>query len=333
MQTFLQAAKGKKNTLIKSLSIFLKITVFIAAAYYAYENIFIKHNISDLVRQYENLLSLVPILILCVVVLLSFANWGLEAIKWKYSLKNFETISFTKSLEAVLSGVTVSLASPNRTGEFAGRIFHLEKLNKIKASIITIIGSFSQLLITIMAGVTGAIILNSKNLFLSEEWMSYLPLALAIVFSLLLIYFNMRLGSNLFKRIFNKYNNYTEVPGHYTFKELLNILNFSFIRYLVFSIQFYLLLYISGVEVSLITGLSLISVIYVIITFIPTTILSEIAVRGSVSVAVISIISNDYLAIVNATFILWLVNLFFPAILGSVFLFKARIFKTPAIAE
>ena len=56
-----------------------------------------------------------------------------------------------------MSGVTVSIFTPNRTGEFAGRVLHLDAGIRIKAAIASVIGSMNQLLITIIAGGIGLI--------------------------------------------------------------------------------------------------------------------------------------------------------------------------------
>lgn len=65
--------------------------------------------------------------LLVVVILLVPANWSLEALKWKYAISKLENISFWKAIKGVLTGLTVSTVSPNRVGEFFGRLFYLEK--------------------------------------------------------------------------------------------------------------------------------------------------------------------------------------------------------------
>ena len=52
--------------------------------------------------------------------------------------------------KAVFSGITVSTFTPNRIGEYGGRVFCLEKGDRIKAVFITILCSMSQLLTTVI---------------------------------------------------------------------------------------------------------------------------------------------------------------------------------------
>ncbi|MBL0102437.1 MAG: flippase-like domain-containing protein [Bacteroidetes bacterium] len=89
---------------------------------------------------------------LALIFVLMFFNWLVEAWKWKLMMAKLEELSIFRSLEAVFSGLSISLFTPNRIGEYAGRVFHLEKADKIQATIITVIENFSQLLVTFVIG-------------------------------------------------------------------------------------------------------------------------------------------------------------------------------------
>ena len=62
-----------------------------------------------------------------IVVLMMFINWMLESLKWKFMIRKIEAISFFTSFRAIFSGITVSSFTPNRIGEYGGRVFCLEK--------------------------------------------------------------------------------------------------------------------------------------------------------------------------------------------------------------
>ena len=76
-------------------------------------------------------------------------NWGIEAVKWRYLIRKLKKLSFIKSFTAILSRVTISTFLPNRTGEYLGRVYILDKANRIHGILITIVGSISQLLVTV----------------------------------------------------------------------------------------------------------------------------------------------------------------------------------------
>jgi hypothetical protein len=44
-------------------------------------------------------------------------NWGIEALKWKLLVSTVRPVSFLSAYKAVLSGVSFSVALPNRVGE------------------------------------------------------------------------------------------------------------------------------------------------------------------------------------------------------------------------
>ena len=179
--------------------------------------------------------------------LLLFVNWGIEAIKWQILIAKFENISFLTSVSSVLSGITISIFTPNRVGEFAGRIFFLDKANKIQATISSMIGSSLQLLITIIAGISAYYILEVyyEDYFGTSRFIST-SAALILLFCFILFIsflFFIYLKRN---KQFSKYKIYIEVLTKYSFLELLIIFGLSLIRYLVFSFQYYLVLKIPG---------------------------------------------------------------------------------------
>src|SRR3954463_14477474 len=53
-------------------------------------------------------------------------NWGLEARKWQVLLKPLERLTFFTSFKAILSGVAFSINTPNRIGEYGGRIVYVQ---------------------------------------------------------------------------------------------------------------------------------------------------------------------------------------------------------------
>ena len=107
---------------------------------------------SDLSLRWSQLKSSWHDPLLGVVFLLMFLNWGIEALKMKYLLQPLEKISFLKSLKSVFAGCSITMLTPNRTGEFGGRILFLKPQNRIKAISVNIIGSISQLAVTMILG-------------------------------------------------------------------------------------------------------------------------------------------------------------------------------------
>ena len=107
--------------------------------------------------------------------------------------------------------------------------------------------------------------------------------------------------------------------------ELSWILVLSLLKYFAFSIQYiliiqYLLPDLHVVEIASSTALMFLSQ-----TLVPSFAITELIVRGSVSAYFFSFITKDVLAIVLATFSIWILNVILPAIIGAVLVLKSKI--------
>ena len=80
--------------------------------------------------------------------------------KWKKLLSRIRPVPFGRAFKSMLSGMSFSLVTPNRVGDFAGRIIHIAPGYKLKAAIASMIGSVAQMCITATFGICGLIYLN-----------------------------------------------------------------------------------------------------------------------------------------------------------------------------
>ncbi|MBI9034474.1 MAG: flippase-like domain-containing protein [Bacteroidales bacterium] len=277
-------------------------------------------------------------------VILMIVNWGIEALKWQLLISKSEKISFLQSFQAVFSGVTVSVFTPNRVGEFFGRVFILEKTNPLKGIFMTIIGSISQFTTTIFFGSIGLFFFLPSYIERSTPLNDYLYWIVAFVLIvinlfLFLFYFNVSiltpLTNRLMKSKWKGIKDYLKVFASYTSLELFKVLTLSMSRYLVFNIQFYIILSAFIPELALLDSLVITFVIYFIMTAIPTITLAELGIRGSVSIAVFrmyfyysDIISGSWeIGVLSSTTLMWLINLALPALIGLIFVHKLKFFQ------
>src|SRR5215211_4547039 len=115
---------------------------------------------------------------LVLVLVMMGVNWALEAWKWKLSVASIYPVSLLQSVKAVLSGVSFSVTTPNRVGEYLGRMLYMPEGSRLKSISVTLVGSLSQLLVTFLSGLAGFILLR-ENL-IAHELMS--PLMYRFVF-------------------------------------------------------------------------------------------------------------------------------------------------------
>jgi hypothetical protein len=193
---------------------------------------------------------------LWVVILLLPPNWLLESVKWQRLVKNSEKIDITTAFQSVMSGFLTAFFTPNRVGELAGRIAYLQPENRKAGITLSLVNSVTQNIIMAICGIPAAVLffLNSKNSdFLGKSnLLGYFGMVGGILLLLGSIYFSL---PKLVRRIkqkksSEKWISYLSCLTDYSFTDLLKILLLSFLRYLVFSFQFYLMLRVFDVEIT-----------------------------------------------------------------------------------
>ena len=317
----------------KYLSILIKIVIVFFSFYFIYNELVHQNDVGRI--SLDSLLDTIinNYSLIFIVVLMMFINWMLESLKWKFMIRKIEAISFFTSFKAIFSGITVSSFTPNRIGEYGGRVFCLEKSDRIQAVFITILCSMAQLLTTIIFGSFAFFILHEQ--FLEDQYfiieISRFSLLVLFVLNILFVlaYFNVAFLINFLWKFnfFNFLRQYINVISLFNFKDLLVTFLYSVFRYLVFSIQFLILLHVFNVDISLYDAILSVMLVFFFITLTPTITIAEIGVRGSIALLVFLKFSTNVIGILSSTFLLLIINLIIPAIIGSFFIFSLKFFR------
>jgi len=256
---------------------------------------------------------------------LMLINWSIEAKKWQYSLQSITHVSFYKAVKTVLMGTTIGIISPNRAGEPWGRVSLLEPRFReagISAGILCSIGQFSS---TIIAGCFALPFFINQQLYFSNSFPAF-GIAIVCIIIILLLFFNIKRLSILLRRV-PLIKNYDSFINHFQSISTTNlaiILFYSTIRYCVFLLQFFLILKVFSINISFQHSCIAVGIVYLITTLIPTTTLAELGIRCSSSVYFIGIYDNRPLLIITASLFVWIINLSFPVLIGSLFYLPTR---------
>ena len=266
---------------------------------------------------------------LYVILLLAFLNWSLEAIKWKYLIREIEKVSFLKALRAFFNGITLSFFTPNRAGEFAGRIIYLQPENRVKGALLSIIGSSAQLLVTVQTGFIALIYFLPRFVDLDQLqlWgirLLFLALILLLSWGWLHLPKLVRITDKLNIRL--SWKEKMHVWDQCKSADLHKVWWLSLLRYFVFTMQQVLLYKALSFSPSPLIMIGLSAISFLLITLIPSIALGELGIRGSVNIAVFGFAGALPSTILVATFALWCLNLVFPAVFGatSVLFLKIR---------
>lgn len=262
---------------------------------------------------------------LAAVLLLMPLNWMLEVQKWQILTSNSVKLSFRDSLKAVLAGLNTGFITPNRIGEFAGRILFLPDNHRLTGVLLSFINSLTQTIVMTFLGVIGAVFYYSR-FYPPADYSVYLVWTGVGIGLCLLVYFAF---PGLIQKI--KSNEWSvklqqAVKSLSSFKttDLMVILFISMLRYAVFSLQFYFMLKFFQIDITLSEAIAAIPAMYLLVTYTPSFAASEPAIRGSYAVLIFSVFSDNVIGIMLAGVLIWLINFVIPMLAGSVVILKTK---------
>jgi len=118
------------------------------------------------------------------------------------------------------------------------------------------------------------------------------------------------------------------VLDNFNATHLLGILSLSVLRYLVFILQYYLLLNVFNVEVNWWQTFWSISVVFLVMAIVPTlAFLTELGVRWKASIELVSVYSDNLAGIFASSVTIWAINLVIPALIGSLLILGIKFFR------
>lgn len=266
------------------------------------------------------------ILQLTFLIILSVLNWTLEIVKWYHLVNKLEDTSWYQAVLATLGGVTLGLLTPNRIGDFAGKILFIERANKIRGALLSLVGSFSMTFANILVGVFACWYYQAELTFFEPVlgW-SLFVIVLSIFILFAWCYFNIYIMAKYLFSIkgMRKFRSYISTAHVVSNTDLILYFIISLFRYSFIITQFLILLSIFDVELVWWQGVLGVSMIYLIQTILPTPAMIELGIRGHASIAFISAIAiGSVINVLATTYTIWIINVSVPAIMGGIILMK-----------
>ncbi len=267
--------------------------------------------------------------ILSIVIGLMLLNWGIEALKWRKLISKVEPISVWLAIESVFCGLTLAVFTPNRIGEYGGRVFFLSPKRRVVGVVAMAVGHIGQLVLTNVFGAIAVCAFIYR--FIPIDYRLFLAIcALTLAFCLFFIifYFNIKWlnGILLSMRFTRKYKKFYSILARYRKIELLKVILFCLARYVVFSSQ-YLIMFVWLIpEIHSWDIIMLVCILFFIQSSLPSLDLLDIGIRSITAVELFKHVTNQNIAVMACTASIWLINIIIPAILGSYFVFKLNFF-------
>lgn len=249
-------------------------------------------------------------------------NWLLETRKWQALTSNLQQLTLWQSLKSILSGLAVSMLTPNRVGDFAGRIAWLKPENRTAGTMSAFVGSCAQMIAIALLGTLAFCLQPVLPDFL--EWFGHHSAPTAAVLVILATaacgaYFFIGALATRFR--FGRwpwFERFVQAAGQHTKGQLTIALLLSICRTAVFIFQLQLMLQSAGVDLATTEAFSSIALMYCFVSVIPSFAFAEWGVRGSMALLFIAPLGGQPTQIVAATVALWLVNVALPAAMGAI---------------
>ena len=271
---------------------------------------------------------------LLISILLIPVNWYLESLKWKSLLSPITGQKHKGLFMAVLSGVTVSLLTPNRIGEYVGRAAATPANYNWEVTISTLVGSFCQLIVLLFFGSLAAFLFFTGQFNFGSELRTIIPFIGALIIATLIFFFyNIDFVAHLLKRIgFIKRKprilDKLMLIKNYRARDLSLALLFSVLRFTTYSVQYLLLIWFFGIDLPALVCFETMGTQFFLQAGIPLPPILGLVARGEISVWVFGFHDVNELSILAASFLLWGINLFIPSLIGMINLLKKNIIKS-----
>jgi hypothetical protein len=306
-----------------------------SSLYYQIQN---QPNLKQTLSSIQNQISGDQCYIIPLVFVLMILNWAVEAWKWKSLLAEMESVSWLKSLKGVLAGVAFAINTPNRMGEYGGRLLYVSDGHRLDAVSLSIAGSLAQLLVTLWMGAGGLMFLwiylpQQLPAFPQQMPLFWLQICLYMLIMtatvLTVLYFRISWLLRWIEKIpgISRYLQHLQVLENLHVTSLLRVFLLSLLRYGIFIIQYILMFELMQVTVSFWQTWWLTSVMFFVMAVIPSIALVELGIRGSVSVQLFGWFSQNTAGIIAVSVSMWLINLVIPALAGSLLVLFVRIFQ------
>ncbi|MEQ8704289.1 MAG: lysylphosphatidylglycerol synthase transmembrane domain-containing protein [Phaeodactylibacter sp.] len=308
-----------------------KVLLVAALLYLLYREIGGQERLADLWEQLRYRLGERSKWWLLPAVLLMPVNWWLESWKWQRLLKPFWSIAPWQAFKAVASGITLSLFTPNRVGDYGGRVLAVPAQHNWHAVIATMAGNVAQTLALFTGGLIGALYYLEvqgglpRLLLSSFWWVLFVGIGVAYLF-----YFNFHWLA-LILRTFpmpRKWLKPVLMLRRFNRAQLGEALLLAFSRYSVYCMQYYLMIRFFGIDAPLDGALSGIATIFLFQATVPLPPVAALLARGEAALLIWAPFSSNELSILGATFGLFILNLALPALLGVIFIVKINVLKS-----
>lgn len=264
---------------------------------------------------------------LVLAVALMLVNSSLECAKWHMLTNMVTTTGYWQAAGSYLAGIAFSIITPNRIGEYPGRVLYLGHTQTFRYINVSILGVMAQLSAVYIFGLAGLIY---YNLFF-PSWIAKTALIACLLVNIFVgvVYWKFDLWRPAIEKIkwLRRFATYGKLLNRVTTQLQAKVMTVSLLRFAIFSAQFLFLLRWLNVSVPLPEGFCLAALFFWVLAVIPTIALTELGLRGNICLYLFHPFSSNVIGMLAATAGIWILNLIIPSIFGSILILRMKLLR------
>lgn len=320
----------KTNILSEKLFSLFKTLLFVLIVWILYKTFKDKQqNIGDLIVECKKALVWKNLWKGILLILLIFFNWGFEAKKWQQLALKIEDISFQEAFKSVLMGLSLGFITPANLGDYAGRMWKFQHQKRAESIGAILLGNGIQFYISLLFGTLSFVyfLVTQHQLLLGFNAVVVIVLTISLFLGFF-AYQKRHLFYLLILKIpfLKRFAHTIKILKHFTNQEVKKVFFWGLMRYLTISLQFVLVLLIFQIKLNVLDLWTISCLIFLIKTIVPAiNFLGDLGIREFSAIYFFSFYQVNTAAVIAATFVLWLINILFPVLLGSILVLKTKV--------
>ncbi len=291
-----------------NLFLFAKLILFAGVLYLLYRQV------SGFDQKAWNSFALVNFGSLFLAIVLVFPNIWLAYKKWDVTLRSLE-IKTTQRIktQSFFAGIVTGLVTPNMLGNFLGRFYYFDKEYRGIITAFTMLSNFGQFLASMTFGAVSIFLLGELLVWKEADQVVYILLFGIVISYLIYFFIDNFLGrfkqfrfAGEFRRLLKKFRWFRT-----------SILFLSFARFVIFTLQFSLMLNAFGVNWNLYL-IAAIWQVYLLTMIAPSLFLGKVGIKESIALFVLSELGLNEVSILFSTTLIWFLNTVSPGLVGLI---------------
>lgn len=252
--------------------------------------------------------------------LLVVVNLSCEAQKYALLVQHTYPLGWKRAMLGILAGMPLGLLTPNRIGEYVGRLWVLPAKHRWAGGAFTFINRNAQMLITLALGL---IALELSHAEMRSQWGDWVGWLRGIAWLLIVMWVGVagiglwQVHHHRWERIWGLQKILPALRQVGT-QVLAYVVAWSFLRNLIFVGQYILLLYACGYSGEIGTAFLMVWLVFLVKSLIPIASFAELGIRESVALAVMGYFGVSEAISFSSTFAIYSINILLPALVGLI---------------